>query len=101
MAVHSSILVWRISETKESGGLPSIGLQRVGHDRSNWAHMRVIKPLSLLTLKITILCVSGIQRGQLIYSESPSLRSLGIYLFMPIEPLVAGNLVVHAHSILC
>ena len=101
MATPSSILAWRIPWTEAPGGLQFIEQQRVGHDRSNWAHMRVIKPLSLLTLKITILCVSGIQRGQLIYSESPSLRSLGIYLFMPIEPLVAGNLVVHAHSILC
>ena len=34
MATHSSILVWRIPWTEESGGLQSIGSQRVGHD---WA----------------------------------------------------------------
>ena len=32
MAVHSSILAWRIPWTEESGGLPFIGLQRVGYD---------------------------------------------------------------------
>ena len=32
MATHSRILVWRISQTKEPGGLKSIGSQRVGHD---------------------------------------------------------------------
>ena len=32
MATHSSILAWIISWTEESGGLQSIGLQRVGHD---------------------------------------------------------------------
>ena len=32
MATHSSILAWKISWTQESGGLQSIGLQRVGHD---------------------------------------------------------------------
>ena len=32
MATHSSILAWRIPWTKESGGLQSVGLQRVGHD---------------------------------------------------------------------
>ena len=32
MATHSSILAWRISWTEESGGLQSMGLQRVGHD---------------------------------------------------------------------
>ena len=32
MAIHSSILAWRIPWTKEPGGLQSMGLQRVGHD---------------------------------------------------------------------
>ena len=34
MATHSSILAWEIPWTEESGGLQSMGLQRVGHD---WA----------------------------------------------------------------
>ena len=33
MVTHSSILVWRIPWTEETGGLQSMGLQRVGH---NW-----------------------------------------------------------------
>ena len=32
IATHSSILAWRIPLTDESGGLQSMGLQRVGHD---------------------------------------------------------------------
>ena len=32
MATHSSVLAWRIPRTKEPGGLPSMGLHRVGHD---------------------------------------------------------------------
>ena len=32
MATHSSVLAWRIPGTKEPGGLPSMGLHRVGHD---------------------------------------------------------------------
>ena len=32
MATHSSILAWRIPGTGEPGGLPSMGLHRVGHD---------------------------------------------------------------------
>ena len=32
MAIHSSILAWRIPWTEEPGGLQSTGLQRVGHD---------------------------------------------------------------------
>ena len=31
MATHSSILAWEIPLTEESGGLHSVGLQRVGH----------------------------------------------------------------------
>ena len=33
MATHSSVLAWRIPRTEEPGGLQSMGLQRVGHDR--------------------------------------------------------------------
>ena len=32
MAIHSSILAWRIPGTEEPSGLPSMGLHRVGHD---------------------------------------------------------------------
>ena len=32
MAIHSSILVWRIPWTEEPGGLQSMGSQRVGLD---------------------------------------------------------------------
>jgi len=31
MAIHSSILAWRIPYTEELGGQQSTGLQRVGH----------------------------------------------------------------------
>ena len=33
MAIHSSTLSWKIPWMKEPGGLQSVGLQRVGHDR--------------------------------------------------------------------
>ena len=32
MAIHSSILAWKIPWTEEPCGLQSMGLQRVGHD---------------------------------------------------------------------
>ena len=37
MATHSSVLAWRIPETGEPGGPPSMGSHRVGHDWSNLA----------------------------------------------------------------
>ena len=35
MAIHSSVLSWRIPGMGEPGGLPSIGSHRVGHDWSD------------------------------------------------------------------
>ena len=32
MAAHSSVLAWRIPGTAQPGGLPSMGLYRIGHD---------------------------------------------------------------------
>ena len=32
MEIHSSTLAWKIPMTEETGGLQSIGSQRVGHD---------------------------------------------------------------------
>ena len=37
MATHFSVLAWRIPGTGEPGGLPSMGLHRVGHDWSDLA----------------------------------------------------------------
>ena len=34
MGTHSSILAWRIPGTEEPGGLQSMGIQRVRHDRA-------------------------------------------------------------------
>ena len=37
MATHSSVLAWRVPGTREPGGLPFLGLHRVGHDWSDAA----------------------------------------------------------------
>ena len=37
MATHSRVPAWRLPGTGEPGGLPSVGLHRVGHDRSDLA----------------------------------------------------------------
>ena len=37
MATHSGVLAWRIPGTGEPGGLPSMGLHRIGHDWSDLA----------------------------------------------------------------
>ena len=37
MAIHSSVLAWRIPGMGEPGGLPSMGSHRIGHDWSDFA----------------------------------------------------------------
>ena len=41
MATHSSVLAWRIPGTGKPGGLPSMGLHRVGHD---WSDLAAAEP---------------------------------------------------------
>ena len=43
MATHSSIIAWRIPWTEEPGGLQSMGLPRVGAQRSNFHFMAILK----------------------------------------------------------
>ena len=43
-ATHSSVLAWRIPQTEEPGGLQSMVLQRVGHNRkTKHTHMLSIE----------------------------------------------------------
>ena len=50
MATHSSIHAWRIPWTKESGGLQSMGSQRVRHDLV-YHHVMYYAQSFLLTIK--------------------------------------------------
>ena len=43
MATHSSILAWKIPGMGEPGGLPSMGLHRVGHDWLDLAAAAAVK----------------------------------------------------------
>ena len=43
MASHSRILAWRIPWTEEPGGLQSMGLQRVGHNRVSQQQQQLIE----------------------------------------------------------
>ena len=47
MATHSSVLAWRIPGTGEPGGLPSMGLNRVGHDWSDLAAAAAAKVINI------------------------------------------------------
>ena len=54
MATHSSVLAWRISGSGESGGLPSMGSHRIGHNWSNLAAAMIIHiELPVMSNRIT------------------------------------------------
>ena len=40
MATHSSMLAWRFPWSEEPGGLQSMGLQKVRHDRATNTHIQ-------------------------------------------------------------
>ena len=44
-ATHSSVLAWRIPGTGEPGGLPSMGMHKVGHDSSDLAAAAAFIPI--------------------------------------------------------
>ena len=44
MVTHSIILAWRILWTGDPGGLQSMGLQSVGHDRATHTHTPTVGP---------------------------------------------------------
>ena len=59
MATHSSVLAWRIPGTGEPGGLPFMGLHRVGHDWSDLAaavtaidFFSLVSPLNIAAINI-------------------------------------------------
>ena len=56
MAAHSSVLAWRIPGTAEPGGLPSMGLHRVGHDWSDLAAAAAQLIHFVVQLKLTQPC---------------------------------------------
>ena len=47
MATHSSIHAWKIPRAEESGGLQSMGSQRVGHGRATSLHFTLLHKLQL------------------------------------------------------
>ena len=75
MATHSSVLAWRIPGKGEPGGLPSLGLQRVGHDWSDLAaaaashskrymhsHFTHLRKLRLREVKLLLKCTVSMER---------------------------------------
>ena len=69
MATHSSILAWKIPWTEETGGLQSMGSQRVRHDWSNWAHT--------YTRALTNKSYQSKQEGEMTNNQIASINGIG------------------------
>ena len=87
MATHSSVLAWRIPGTEEPGGLPSMGLHRVGHDWSDltvtaWIcqHLDLGLPVSSTVRRYIFLVLKLPVCGTLLYSILSKLIHLTNYL---------------------
>ena len=66
MATHFSTLAWRIPRTAEPGGLPCMGLHRVGHD---WSNLGAAAAAAWL---INNVLISGVQQSDsLIHIHTP------------------------------
>ena len=84
MATHSSVLVWRIPWTEESGGLRSMGSQRVGQ---NWATEYVCTDRMVsLPWKFSVLHLI-ISLAPNLYVSSRSFPSLGTYFFLALNDI--------------
>ena len=56
MAIHSSVLAWKILGMGEPGGLPSIGSHRVGHD---WSDLAAAAAAAAVPIKLTTSTEAG------------------------------------------
>ena len=54
MSTHSSVLAWRIPGTGEPGGLPSMGVHRVGHDWSDLAAAAYTRTHTILCICVSV-----------------------------------------------
>ena len=87
MAIHSSVLAWRIPCTEEPGRLLSIGSQRAGHDWSNLAclHASLYAYPSVILVFESVLSFLVIESACFSSEELPILP-VPVYLLQQLLP---------------
>ena len=86
MATHSSVFAWRIPGTGEPGGLPSMGLHRVGHNWSDLAAAAVVKFHYLGYMNVGI--IGEILVPPLIKLQFFDAHHSYSYIFMPLQSIL-------------
>ena len=79
MATHSSVLAWRIPGTEESGGLPSVGSHRVGHDWSDLAAAAAAASAGMAAYRFCINTAKAEDTSLLFHVCSPAQNSRRFY----------------------
>ena len=79
IATHSSVLAWRIPGTAGPGGLPSMGLHRVGHD---WSDLAVAAAAWLLN---SGMLATGVQQSDSVISTEISILFQSLFPFRLFE----------------
>ena len=74
MALHSSTLAWKIPWMEEPGGLPSMGLHRVGHDWSDLAAEYIMRNAGLDEAQ-TGIKMAGRNINNLKYADDTTLKA--------------------------
>ena len=59
MATHFRVLAWRIPGMVEPDGLPSMGLHRVGHDRSDLAAAAALSAIRVVSSVSEVIDISS------------------------------------------
>ena len=106
MATHSRILAWRIPGTEEPGGLPCMGLHRVGHGWSDLAAAAAVavgyfwRLCSVLFSQLLVAPeILGMGEAHHIQLKYNSLNAISVYLWpMRLQRQVIG---LHTPNIWC
>ena len=91
MATHSSVLAWRIPGMGEPGGLPSMGLHRVGHD---WSDLAVA---AALEKTLRVLWTARRSNYSILKEMSPDYSLEGLTLKLNLQ--YSGHLMWRADSL--
>ena len=103
MATHSSVLAWRIPGTGKPGGLPSMGLHRVGHNWSDLAAAAAAASVNVFpggSVGKELACNVGdpLEKVQLIHLTVPRQREMKAWAYGIVSPSLCEHTSCGEHN---